>query len=551
MSRERIISAVALILFTGMAAYQLALPGLHYDEAFEAVPAMQLLLNQPVTSFRDNGIQLGGRLFPLMTQDYIGAINTYAAIPFFLLLGINSISLRIMAIIIGLLTLLLTLWLADLLYGPLVAALAVLLLAVNPTFVFWSRQGVFVTSVTAAIGLGVALMWLYWWRTGSRRYAIAGAFLVGLGLYAKFLFLWLIVALGLAVVLLNVHRWRAFSRRLLQAPLGWSVLALGLGCTPLFVYNLQTGGTLRSVGDNLTTSYYGTSNLAFFPNLLERLRQFAAVLSGGHFWYLGDTYANWLSLFVFLAALGVTLAVLVIGKSRDEARRALFPFLVVGGVIVASCATVSALWVTHFAILVPWPALAVAAAIGLLIHRREFRVTLSGANLVLILASIAVGASWLLDVAVDVRYHQALSISGGLGTHSDAVENLARWLVADERRGAPVVAMDWGITAPSAFLTLGEVTPVEAFGYDWETDADFAARLEQFIENEPAGIYLWRAPDEIIFDRGADFRQLYEARGLEEDILEAFYERSGRPVLGATSLVPEGTAINPPRPLGD
>jgi hypothetical protein len=225
--------------------------------------------------------------------------------------------------------------------------------------------------------------------------------------------------------------------------------------------------------------------------------------------------------------------------------------LVVGGVIAASCATVSALWVTHFAILVPWPALAVAAAIGLLIHRREFRVTLSGANLVLILASIAVGASWLLDVAVDVRYHQALTISGGLGAHSDAVENLARWLVADERRGAPVVAMDWGITAPSAFLTLGEVTPVEAFGYDWETDADFAARLEQFIEDEPTGIYLWRAPDEIIFDRGADFRQLYEARGLEEDILEAFYERSGRPVLGATSLVPEGTAVNPPKPLGD
>ena len=44
MSRERIISAVALILFTGMAAYQLALPGLHYDEAKEAgINAMELI----------------------------------------------------------------------------------------------------------------------------------------------------------------------------------------------------------------------------------------------------------------------------------------------------------------------------------------------------------------------------------------------------------------------------------------------------------------------------------------------------------------------------
>ena len=89
------------------------------------------------------------------------------------------------------------------------------------------------------------------------------------------------------------------------------------------------------------------------------------------------------------------------------------------------------------------------------------------------------------------------------------------------------------------------MTPVEAFGYDWETDADFAARLEGFV-SDPASIYLWRAPDEIIFDRSEDFRRLYQARGLEEDILEAFYERSGRPVLGATRLVPEGTAVNPP-----
>jgi hypothetical protein len=211
---------------------------------------------------------------------------------------------------------------------------------------------------------------------------------------------------------------------------------------------------------------------------------------------------------------------------------------------------VSALWVTHFAILVPWPSLAVAAAIGLLIRRRDFRLTLSPVNLALILASVAVSASWLLDVAVDVRYHQALSISGGLGAHSDAVENLARWLETGDRHEAPVVAMDWGISAPSAFLTLGEVTPIEAFGYEWETDADFAERVGQIIENQPTSIYLWRAPDEIIFDRGGDFRQLYEARGLEEDILEAFYERSGRPVLGATSLVPKGTAINPPRLMG-
>jgi hypothetical protein len=546
MSRERILFAVALAFFVGLTTYQLALPGLHYDEAFEAVPAMQLLLNQPVTTFRGNGLQLGGPLFPLMTQDYIGAINTYLAIPFFLLLGINPISLRAMAVAIGLLTLWLTYRLGKALYGPWVAGLAALLLAVNPTFVFWSRQGVFVTSVTAAIGLAAVLMGLYWWRTGAQRYAVAGTFLLGVGLYAKFLFIWLIFALALAAFLLNLHQWKRFAKRLVQVPAGWSIFAFLLGSVPLILYNLQTRGTLRSVGSNLTTSYYGTNNLAFILNLLERLGQFAAVIAGSHLWYLGETYANWLSLVLFLAAFGITVW-FIIGPAPEGARRVLFPFLVIGGVILASCATVSALWVTHFAILAPWPPLAVAATVGLLVRHSQIRLAGGQARLLLILTLTVISTSGLAEIITDIRYHRALATSGGLGAHSDAVEDLARWLAVNERHGAPVAAMDWGIASPVAFLTLGEVTPVEAFGYEWETGPDFDARLEQFI-SDPASFYLWRSPDEVIFDRGEDFRRLYEPLGLQEDILEAFYERSGRPVLGVTRLVPSGAATNPPQP---
>jgi hypothetical protein len=545
MRRERILWTVALALFAGLATYQLALPGLHYDEAFEALPAMQLLLGQPVTAFRGNGILAGGQLFPLMTQDYIGAVNTYAAIPFFLLLGANPISLRAMAVAIGLLTLWLTFKLANVLYGPPVALLAGLLLAVNPAFVFWSRQGVFVTSATAAIGLGATLAWLQWWRSGKRTYALIGAFLLGLGLYTKFLFLWLVAALGLAVLLLNLQRWQTIRQRLDGRLIGCSALAFLAGSAPLIVYNLQTGGTLLSLAGNLTTSYYGTNNLAFLPNLWERLKQLAAVLVGSHFWYLGVTHANWLNFSVFVLALGVTLG-LAATSARESARRALFPFAVIAGVLLASCATVSALWVTHFAILAPWPPLAIAAGADLFLRCGRARLATRWASRgALILTMLILGASWLADVAVDVGYHRSLAVSGGLGAHSDAVDDLSRWLSADEHRGAPVAAMDWGIAASVAFLTRGEVTPIEAFGYDWETDADFSARLEGFI-SDPASIYLWRAPDEIIFDRSEDFQRLYQTRGLEEDILEAFYERSGRPVLGATRLVPEGTAVNPP-----
>ena len=87
---------------------------------------------------------------------------------------------------------------------------------------------------------------------------------------------------------------------------------------------------------------------------------------------------------------------------------------------------------------------------------------------------------------------------------------------------------------------------VEVFGYRWQADVQLTDRLQRFI-SQPNTLYLWRAPDEIIFDRSDQFKALYQPQDLEETIVEAFYERSGRPLLGVTRLVEKGTATNPPK----
>jgi hypothetical protein len=84
------------------------------------------------------------------------------------------------------------------------------------------------------------------------------------------------------------------------------------------------------------------------------------------------------------------------------------------------------------------------------------------------------------------------------------------------------------------------------FGYVWQPDEDLMVRLSSFIAR-PDTLYLWRAPDEIIFDRSPQFKALYRPLSLEETIDAAFYERSGRPILGVTRLVPQGSAANPPK----
>lgn len=556
-----ILLAAAFVIYAGLSFYQIDLPGLHYDEAFEAVPALQLLRGQPANTFRGAGLVIGGQTFPLMTQDYIGALNTYAALPFIAALGPTPAALRVMSILVGGITLGLAYLLARRLTGHRwVGVGAALLLAVDPTFVFWNRQGVFVTAITATIGLGAAYCWLRRWQSGLPRWSVAGAFLFGLGIYAKLLFLWLVAALAGAVLLLNfkwllVHRAKLGQMIKKEVSAGEGIaalLAFGVGCWPLIVYNLQTQGTILSVTQNASTSYYGVNNLAVVDNLAERLYQIVTVLNGGHLWYLGDVNRN----FWAPAFFGGVLVLIVYLTTRNHtplsansrlrpapAKVALFPLLVIGLVVLASIATVSALWVTHFAVLMPWPALAITLGCWfILTHLDAFPSRLEIPLKLFIW--VGLGVLFATNLFSTGQYHRALRQSGGLSTHSDAVYDMSNWLARHAQ--GQVVAMDWGLAAPVTYLTGGRVTATEVFGYRWQPDTQLSQRLTNSIQ-QPSTLYLWRSPDEIIFDRSDEFKALYRPLNLEETIEEAFYEKSGRPILGVTRLVKEGTATNPPK----
>jgi hypothetical protein len=216
----------------------------------------------------------------------------------------------------------------------------------------------------------------------------------------------------------------------------------------------------------------------------------------------------------------------------------MFSYLVIGLVVLASIGTVSALWGTHFAILMPWPSLAIAIGTWFILLRSSNR------KVAQFLAVAVLGLLVVTNLFTTLRYHRVLTESGGLSTHSDAVYDLSNWL-AQHAQG-PVIAMDWGLAAPVIFLTRGQVTAVEIFGYAWNSDVQLMERMAWSI-TQPNALYLWRSPDEIIFDRSGQFKALYRPQNLEETIEEAFYERSGRPILGITRLVEKGTAANPPQ----
>ncbi|MFZ1768859.1 MAG: glycosyltransferase family 39 protein, partial [Caldilinea sp.] len=219
-NRRRFWLLLVAIIYLTLSLYQLGLPGLHYDEAREAgVNAMEILTGAPITAFRNAGVTLGGRTFPLMVQDYIGALNVYLALPFLALTGIGAPNLRILPVLCGLLALLLversvSEWIAGMSsrqsperdestapVAPLSFSglLAISLLAVSPSFIFWSRQGIFVTNLTQVFVFLCIWQTVRWLRTGKPRALVVAALAAGLALYAKLLAIWVIAPLALFV----------------------------------------------------------------------------------------------------------------------------------------------------------------------------------------------------------------------------------------------------------------------------------------------------------------------------------------------------------------
>lgn len=559
---EKSATLLALLLFLALAGFQLMLPGLNYDEAFDAVPAMQLLLGQPTEPLRESGLYIGGRAFPLMVMDYKGVVHTYWALPFLWALGVSVFALRLSCLFLSLLTLALLYRFGRQVYGPRAAVAALLLLAVNPGFLFWSRQGVLWTTAMLTCGMG-ALAALARRRGGEQGWGLCGAaLLLGLGVSAKLVFLWFVLALAMSVILLNADGlWAAWhsltadrgtgQRETIEARYtrrtaaywGIGLLAFLVGLLPVLIYNLQTRGTVDVLLVNLRTSYYGVDNLAYLFNLRLRWDHLRALLDGSSFWYLGGVQrdpifplAFWISAGV-ISVWGLGRAIRRVWPPRGHDRSSggqaqgrlrytlgpLFPLLMMAAIMLQSAVTVSGLWPEHYLLLLPFPQLVIALGLDLLYsHLWRRRPVAWGCLFVLALLMAS-------QLRVDVLYHRALAGSGGFSAHSDANYKLARYL---DRKGRPVVAMDWGIKAPVQFLTHGQVNPQERFGYQSldRPAPDFATGVAPYLEDRDT-YYIFHAPAETVYQgRREPFEELLRERGLIPDGKRIIYDRSARPL---------------------
>lgn len=512
------VAVIQLCFWFGVLRY-IELPGIYMDAVNPEYVAAYILnpkLANPLFLLPTISIPLLGNL-------YHGVQNLYISLPFFALLGLNVVALRLSQALFGAGILVLAYWLVRQITGVRLAALvAALGLATDIAFIASFRTQYHIILA----GSFWLLLALYFWLLSCQRDASRSHVLVfssgaafGLAVYAYFVYLFFVPALMwmLRDGSPSSQRWRmlriwccGFVVGMLPYVLGYLSLILALG-GPL--------SALEWIRQSILGLAPLSSKLGFWAGIENSWRNVHYAINdvGNELMIFGAAETPWWAEAKFILLLAGVLVVITVdrfsrSKSMNSVRRPLagqsasnssqFAWLPLS-YLAFTFLLGNRLWVHHFSVLLPLFYILFFLAIALLLRARWLRV----------LPLVAV--LWLAG-----NFHQQsgffsrLEYSGGVGKMSDAINRMA-----EDARLAPnhvvYVFPEWGFFMPFALLTANQ-RPYEV-GL-----SDAALQLHRQQGHEIRVAY-WSREDD------AKYQRLIEAQGLQVIEIKDCLQRDRQP----------------------
>lgn len=476
-----LVAVLAIGVFVFLATRDIRLPGLYDDECIQITPAMKFLhpdLPDDLAVRRPCVLNIGGHPLAMMTMDYIGAVKTVALIPVIALFGTGPAVLRTFTVLVAALSLWLIYLFGRRLLSPWAGALGLVLVCCDSSMIFFSRTD-WGPTVFMMLFKAMAL-WalLTWWRDGKRRYLVIGALAMGLGVYDKANFLWVVgaIALGMAVVGTG-SLWKRYcglgrTRLIRDFALGASVFLIG--CLPLVIYNLHWPmPTLAAMNPDRAHGVLG--------RLANRLATTTQLLEGrwhGYAISIPRVFSP-IPLMVGMAAAVVVVAYLL-PKWRGRWRGAMFVLICATGVLLAASATSGGHGRHHLIMAFPLPHLLLAAVIVSLARVFAGRQRIVGVVVTLTLLAWPV---WT-QAAYYAKTMQELRRTGGTESWSSRIYDLPA-LAETTAPGALVYCLDWG-TYHNLLVASGGRTPcVNVWVMVANSPESAAKRLEDAVAKGP------------------------------------------------------------------
>jgi 4-amino-4-deoxy-L-arabinose transferase-like glycosyltransferase len=459
--------------------------------------------------------KVGGSELPVMMMSYLGALKTWLYSLLFLVTPPRALSLRLPTMLIAAATLWLFFSLLDRTVSRRAAWIGVALLACDSSYLLLNVPDFGFVTLQFFFKLSAMLLILRFHRSGSRWALAGGFFLIGLALWDKAVFLW--VLFGLAVATVAVFP-REIRRSLTARNIAVAGVSLLIGALPLVIYNIARPlDTLRS------NAKLERNPLLAKVDLLERTLEgevmfgFLTADNPGprpgepQHWFqsLSLRVAGWTGHpsrdLTLVALLLVVPALFFLWKTPARAP------------ILFGLITCAATWLPigfaanagfaaqHTILLWPFPFLAITAALAQAPAR---------------LGAATCAVLCLSSVAVTNQYYADLIRNGPAIRWTDAIDPLNRYLI--DSKPEMVFGADWGFVETLNLLSEGTV-PVS---YVDITDKKLIDRMVAgpnylFVCHEPNFTY---QPE-----LRAAVEEAARQAGLQEEALTTIADRNGRP----------------------
>jgi hypothetical protein len=501
------------LLFVFLGIVLIPYDGLQSDEVLFAQPLHGMI--NPTFS-----IGVSHHLVPLMINTYIGTLKSFLYWPLSRIFSPSTYFVRLPMVLVGAATVLIFYKWAGIFAGSQGALLAAILLATDPTFLLtdtfdWgpvALQHLLLVSGCLLIARG-RLSW--------------GAFLFGLALWNKAIFLWTLAGLVLAALLIC----QAAVRRIFadRRQCAWAVLAFVLGALPLLVFNVERPNS--TLGDNahfsfenvrikcavLSSAVNGSGLLGYLVALesQENPKEPTSLQGRAASWISQHSGRQERNLMLYATLLAAGMALL---WWRAPGRRAALFAIVCGGVTFSAMAvTRNAGTGIHHSVLVwPMPQLLVGASFGALLWR-WLRVGI----LALLVSS---------NLLVINRYIAQFERNGTVGSFTDAVSPLAKSLA--DSTGDTIYVIDWGIYESVDFLQPGQSQLRQSYSSLIQASPDPAQRREiEAMLADPQALFVGHVNTREAFHGVNEHLQtIARDEGYEERPVRIVVDRNERPV---------------------
>jgi len=535
--------------FLLIASHDLLLPGLYGDEVLQITPVLPAIEGGPHQAFAgvpETHVALGGHPLALMTMRYLGALKTVLFLPVAAIFGESVHAIRFFALAIAAITLLATYHFTMGIFSRRAAFVGVVLLSMDQSFILrmkvdWGPNAIAIMFKMLAL---VALV--HWWRTRRAVFLAVGGLLLGLDLYNKSDFSYLLAALVIATGVVYCHEIRlACSGRNLLT-FGGAFVA---GASVFIWYNIRWPFISFRDGNPDHVKWWHPD--VYWSALQERVQRFFDLLNGMSMNVVIGLRPENVRPFsfgtimgaTFVGALAISLAIVILARRGTcRLRRPLAWIVLVIGCFFLFCAATPAAFEGHHVInIYPFPHMLVGVAFteGVVwLIRNASPLYRRGLPLVagLVLASLI-----MTDVSLLRNSYTVLEMTGGVGRWSDSVYTLSEDL---RQRPAtmPIHIMDWGIIERVDVLLEGQIDGIDE---PWPSLRDPAQgpEIAAHLLEDPRAEYVIPSPGFSL--PWLVMKEYARQHGEDVQIIKTYNQRNGIPVLQRCKFVPVSPSATP------